>query len=79
MMQAKVNVPQEIALIGYDDIDFASAAVIPLSSIRQPSALIGETAVEILLEEAHDPSIAPRQIVFKPELIVRDSTRSPVR
>jgi len=79
MMQAKVNVPQEIALIGYDDIDFASAAVIPLSSIRQPSALIGETAVEILLEEAQDPSIAPRQIVFKPELIVRDSTRSPVR
>ncbi|CAN5364086.1 LacI family DNA-binding transcriptional regulator [soil metagenome] len=77
MMQgAVVNVPAEIALIGYDDIDFASAAVVPLSSIRQPSALIGATAVEILLEEAADPDIEARQIVFQPELVVRASTRA---
>lgn len=67
-------VPGEIALIGYDDIDFASAAVVPLSSIRQPSALIGQTAVEILLEEAEHPSCPRRQVVFQPELVVRDST-----
>ena len=76
MMQgAQVRVPEEIALIGYDDIDFASAAVVPLSSIRQPSALIGATGVQILLEEAADSSIAPRQIEFQPELVVRASTR----
>ena len=69
-----ITVPGDIALIGYDDIDFASAAVVPLSSIRQPSALIGQTAVEILLEEADDPARAPRQIVFQPELVVREST-----
>lgn len=75
MMQgAPVRVPEEIALIGYDDIDFAAAAVVPLSSIRQPSALIGATAVQILLEEADDPSVAPRQIQFQPELVVRAST-----
>ena len=71
---AVIEVPDEIALIGYDDIDFASAAVVPLSSIRQPSALIGQTAVEILIEESADPSLAPRQIVFQPELVVREST-----
>lgn len=77
MMQGSaVNVPAEIALIGYDDIDFASAAVVPLSSIRQPSALIGATAVEILLEEAADPASKPRQVVFQPELVVRASTRA---
>jgi LacI family transcriptional regulator len=76
MMQgSSVNIPDEIALIGYDDIDFASAAVVPLSSIRQPSALIGQTAVEILLQEAADPLVEPRQVVFQPELIVRESTR----
>jgi len=74
MMQARVRVPDDIALIGYDDIDFASAAVVPLSSIRQPSALMGQTAVEILLEEADDASTPPRQVVFKPELVVREST-----
>ena len=71
-----IRVPDEIALIGYDDIDFAAAAVVPLSSIRQPSALIGRTAVEILLEEAADSSIEPRQVVFQPELVVRSSTRA---
>jgi LacI family transcriptional regulator len=77
MMQGSaVEVPQEIALIGYDDIDFAAAAVVPLSSIRQPSALIGQTAVEILLDEALQPASPARQIVFQPELVVRASTRS---
>jgi LacI family transcriptional regulator len=74
VMQGSVRVPEDMALIGFDDIDFASAAVVPLSSIRQPSQLIGRTAVQILLEEAADPSLAPRQVVFQPELVVRAST-----
>ena len=73
-MQGAMHVPRDVALIGYDDIDFASASVVPLSSIRQPSALIGKTAVEILVEEADDPTLAPRQVVFQPELVVRAST-----
>ncbi|MCU1586108.1 MAG: LacI family transcriptional regulator [Microbacteriaceae bacterium] len=78
-MQGQLHVPRDIALIGYDDIDFASAAVVPLSSIRQPTALLGETAVQILLEEAADPALAARQVVFQPELVVRESTSSPDR
>jgi LacI family transcriptional regulator len=74
MRGVNVRVPDEIALIGYDDIDFASAAVVPLSSIRQPSGLIGRTAVEILLDEVLDPLLPPRHIVFRPELVVREST-----
>ncbi len=73
-MQGTIAVPDEIALIGYDDIGFASAAVVPLSSIRQPSRLIGETAVQILLDESDDPDLAPRQVVYQPELVVRAST-----
>lgn len=74
VMTGNIRVPDEIALIGYDDIDFASSGVVPLSSISQPSRLIGQTAVEILLEEAADPTIARRQIVFQPELVPRQST-----
>jgi DNA-binding LacI/PurR family transcriptional regulator len=74
-MLGDVRVPEDLALIGYDDIAFASAAVIPLSSIRQPSALIGSTAVELLLREAAgDAGFVPEQIVFQPELVVRQST-----
>ncbi|WP_308798502.1 LacI family DNA-binding transcriptional regulator [Agromyces silvae] len=76
MMLGTVRVPEDIALIGYDDIDFARAAVVPLSSIRQPAALIGYTAVDLLLKEAAGGGEAEReQIVFQPELVVRDSTR----
>jgi LacI family transcriptional regulator len=75
-MQGAVVVPDEIALIGYDDIGFASSSVVPLSSIRQPSALIGATAVDILLAEADDPGREAVQVVFQPELVVRESTRA---
>jgi len=74
VMLGNVRIPEEIALVGYDDIDFASATVVPLTSIRQPAQLIGQTAIEILLEEADDPSLEPRHVVFQPELVVRHST-----
>lgn len=74
MQGSSIAVPGEIALIGYDDIDFASAAVVPLSSIRQPSSLIGQTAVQILLAEAEDGDTPPSHVVFQPELVVREST-----
>lgn len=74
VMAASVAVPDEIALIGYDDIDFASATVVPLSSIRQPSMLIGRRAVELLLREAADPQTPREHVVFQPEIVAREST-----
>lgn len=71
-MFGSIAVPDEVAIIGYDDIDFAAAAVVPLSSIRQPSELIGSRAVDLLLAEIDGQ---PRErVVFQPELVVRDST-----
>jgi len=79
IVDGSLLVPQQIALIGFDDIAFASAAAVPLSSIRQPSAMIGQTALRVLLEEAADPTMIPRQTVFRPELIVRASTTPAAR
>lgn len=70
-----LRVPADIALIGYDDIDFAIAAVVPLSSIRQPAHLIGHTAVDLLLRAIDDPDgDYERNVRFRPELVVRAST-----
>ena len=71
-LMGDLNVPRDIALIGYDDIDFARSAVVPLSSIRQPSTQIGTAAID-LLAAASDEN-APRHIVYQPELVVRAST-----
>ncbi|GLI26347.1 LacI family transcriptional regulator [Agromyces rhizosphaerae] len=74
VVEGRVLVPEEIAIIGFDDISFAGAAAVPLSSIRQPSGMLGRTALRTLLEEANDPESIPRQTVFQPELVVRRST-----
>lgn len=73
-INGRLAIPQEIALVGYDDIQFASASVVPLTSVRQPSALIGRTGVEILLQEAEDPELQPRHVLYQPELVVRESS-----
>jgi LacI family transcriptional regulator len=71
VMSGDVRVPDDVALIGYDDIDFAAAAVVPLSSVRQPAALIGATAVELLLRA---PVERAERVLYRPELVVRAST-----
>lgn len=73
-MLNNVRIPDDVALIGYDDIDFAVSAVVPLSSIRQPTGAIGRTAIELLTEELDAQHPRHRAVVFKPELVVRQST-----
>jgi len=74
-LSGRISVPNDIALIGYDDIDFAAAAMVPLSSVKQPSTEIGHTAVDLLLREvAAGADFEPERIVFQPELVIRDST-----
>ncbi|SCL26290.1 transcriptional regulator, LacI family [Micromonospora rhizosphaerae] len=75
MTRRGVRVPHDLAIVGYDDIEFAAAAAVPLSSVRQPRQLLGRTAAELLIEEAtEDSSHLHRQVVFDPELVVRDSS-----
>jgi DNA-binding LacI/PurR family transcriptional regulator len=74
MTRRGLRVPDDVAIIGYDDIEFAAAAAVPLSSIRQPREQLGRTATELLLEEVGDPDHEHRHVVFQPELVVREST-----
>lgn len=72
--QDRVRVPGEIALVGYDDIDFATATVVPLTSVRQPSMLLGRTAVDLVMEQIASPGAQAREVVFQPTLVIRDSS-----
>jgi LacI family transcriptional regulator len=70
-----LRVPDDLAIIGYDDIDFAAAAAVPLSSVRQPRELLGRTAIDLLLEEVAEPGQhRHRQVIFQPDLVVRESS-----
>ena len=70
-----VRVPEELAIVGYDDIEFAAAAAVPLTSVRQPRQLLGRTAAELVLDEASNPEHTHRQVLFTPELVARASTQ----
>jgi LacI family transcriptional regulator len=69
-----LRVPDDIAIVGYDDISFAEAAAVPLSSVRQPRQDLGRRAAELLLSEAAGRSTKHHRVVFEPELVVRAST-----
>ena len=69
-----LRVPDDLAVVGYDDIDFAAAAAVPLTSVRQPRQELGRRAAELLLEETRDPGHRHEQVVFTPELVARAST-----
>lgn len=71
----RMSIPDDLAIVGYDDIDFAAAAAVPLTSVRQPRAQLGRTAAELLLAETTEPDHEHQQVVFTPELVVRGSTR----
>jgi LacI family transcriptional regulator len=73
---AGLRVPDDVAVVGYDDIPFAALAAVPLTTVRQPIAEMGRAAARLLLDEIAEPGRAPREVVFPPELVVRASTRS---
>lgn len=78
LIEAGLSVPDDVALIGYDDIEFAATAAVPLTSIRQPAQQLGRTAASLLLDEMTDaPGHVHQQVIFRPELIVRRSTVGP--
>jgi LacI family transcriptional regulator len=75
MTRHAIRVPEDIAIVGYDDIDFAAAAAVPLSSVRQPRQQLGRTAAQLLLEETLGTGAhTHRQVTFEPELEVRQSS-----
>lgn len=70
-----VEVPGQLAIVGYDDIEFAGAAAVPLSSVRQPRELLGRMAAKLVLAESTSGSDhVHEQVVFRPELVVRNSS-----
>jgi LacI family transcriptional regulator len=88
VVQRGLKVPDDLAIVGYDDIEFAAAATVPLSSVRQPKDSLGRSAIRMLLpagsargEDGGNDGDLPvvdhdRQVRYLPELVVRASSRA---
>lgn len=74
MQETGMRIPDDIAMIGFDDEAFAPLLPVPLTSIRQPGEALGRLAVDRLLSLIDDPGQEPEQVAVKPSLVVRTST-----
>ncbi|MBU6280108.1 MAG: LacI family transcriptional regulator [Actinomycetales bacterium] len=75
LTRAGLVVPGDVSVIGYDDIEFAADAAVPLSSVRQPKYELGYAAARLVIEECANPTAhAHQRVQFQPQLVVREST-----
>ena len=68
-----IDVPHDLAIVGYDDINMASLSKPPLTTIRQPIEEIGKESFRLLAETLEGKHKKPRKLIFDPELIERGS------
>lgn len=73
LYQAGLSVPQDIAVIGYDDIELARYMTPPLTTIHQPKDELGELAIDTLLHRLAEPGGSQQLLVLTPELVERGS------
>ena len=69
-----LKVPDDVAVIGFDDIPLASYPEIQMSTIYQPKFDMGKIAVGILLEKLKGTLTNSRKIILEPQLVVRRSS-----
>ncbi len=71
-----LRVPEDVSVVGFDDSPLIAFTEPPLTTIRQPVAAMGRAAVEALISEIHGTPVSHAEMLFHPELVVRNSTHT---
>lgn len=76
LVRAGLRIPEDIAVVGYDNIDWAEASIPPLTTVHQPRHQLAETAVQMLMQllEGDAERVRSNHVVLQPELVVRETT-----
>lgn len=74
--ERSLQVPDQLSVVGFDDIGLASFTNPPLTTVAQPKREMGALAARMLLDRMHDPELAPRRRLLETKLVVRRSTAS---
>ena len=69
-----INIPEQISVVGFDDIFFSKMLYVPLTTIALPIHQMGEKAVQLLIERILNKTLPFRCDIFEPKLVVRKST-----
>ncbi len=71
--EAGLRIPQDVAVVGFDDIPTAATSKPPLTTVRQPIQRTGSVAAEMLIDLIEHPGPQPRRILLPTELVIRSS------
>jgi len=74
---SKLHIPEDISIVGFDDMDWSTALHPPLSVIAQPTHEMGTIAAQLLLDRIKNPSQSYRHVILDTRLIVRESSGPP--
>jgi LacI family transcriptional regulator len=74
--EQNLKIPDDLSVVGFDDINMASFLSPPLTTIRQPIDELGKTAAKLMLDCIENKSNWGRKIIIEPELIIRSSCRN---
>jgi DNA-binding LacI/PurR family transcriptional regulator len=66
-------IPEDIAVVGFDDMPWASSLRPPLTAVAQPVEQLGQTAAQMLLDRLKNPRLRARRVILPPQLVVRAS------
>lgn len=75
--RAGVRIPDELSVVGFDDLPFTAWSVPPLTTVRQPLARMGATAANLILAQARGGRLEEHRVELATSLVVRDSTAPP--
>jgi LacI family transcriptional regulator len=67
------DIPNDISIIGFDDIPQADLVYPKLTTVRQPLAQMGQVAVKLLMEQIENPNHPPQRVTLPTQLVIRDS------
>jgi DNA-binding LacI/PurR family transcriptional regulator len=73
VLERGLRVPGDVAIVGFDDIEAGRYAPVPLTTVQQPTALIGERAVRMLADAMAGKTVA-RRVTLRPSLVARESS-----
>ena len=73
LYQAGLRMPQDMGIVGYDDVELARYMTPPLTTIQQPKDELGELAIDVLINRMAEPELTQQRLQLTPELMVRGS------
>ncbi|MBV9225359.1 MAG: GntR family transcriptional regulator [Acidobacteriaceae bacterium] len=68
-----IRIPEDVRLVGIDDVSYASLLPVPLTTVRQPVREIGEAALRTMLDRLRTPRLPPREVLLDGDLVIRKS------